>query len=122
VVALIAGVVILGGGAFAGYKLMGGSKTEATQAVVTPVAEPPKAAAEPAKAAPVLDPPPAPPASAAEAKVDAKAAEVASAAPVPGKLDPHQIVPIAKARPIQQRPAPPAAKPPAKPGTPDFGY
>jgi hypothetical protein len=135
-VATIAALVVVGGGAFAGYKLMGnGSDAHTTQAVITPAPEPAKAAApEPAKAPPPADPPPAPP---AEAKgPDAKPGETAaSAAPQQPKLDAHPaaapvaVAPAAKGRPAPPpaapRPAPAPAKAPAKPpgqGTPDFGY
>jgi serine/threonine-protein kinase len=130
---LIGALVVVGGGGFAGYKLMGGaSNAETTQAVVTPTPEPAKAAApEPAKAPQPAEPPPAPP---AEAKgPDAKPTETAaSAAPQQPKLDAHPpvapaAVPVAKARPgAPHPPAPsPAKPPPAKaPGqsAPDFGY
>jgi serine/threonine-protein kinase len=126
-VASIAALVVVGGGAFAGYKLMGsGSNAETTQAVVTPTPPPAKAASPEPPKAPV-DPPPPPPAEPKAA--DAKPAETAaSATPQPANPAPVAAVPAAKARPAAPpppRPAPQPAKPPAKsqgPGAPDFGY
>jgi serine/threonine-protein kinase len=128
-VAAIGALVVLGGGAFAGYKLMGsGSNAETTQAVVTPAPEPAKAASPEPPKAPV-DPPLAPPAEPKAA--DAKPAETAASATPqqpahPGA--PVAAIPAAK-RPVAPapapRPAPAPAKAPAKtPGqaTPDFGY
>ena len=123
-IAAIAALVVLGGGAFAGYKLMGGgAKTETTQAVITATPEPPKAAAEPPKAA-LIDPPPAPPPASPEAKApDAKANETAaSTVAPPPKVDLRAAAPV-RGRPPPPRPGPtPGPKPPAKPGAPDFGY
>jgi hypothetical protein len=118
-IAAIVALAVLGGGAFAGYKLMSGSKTETTQAVITATPETPKAAAEPPRRA--IDPPPAPPPPEAKAP-DAKANETASSAVAP-KVDLRAVAPIAKGRPPAPRPAvAPTPKPPAKQGTPDFGY
>jgi tRNA A-37 threonylcarbamoyl transferase component Bud32 len=121
-IAILGALLVLGGGAFAGFKLVGGSsKTETTQAVITAAATaPPKA--------PVADPPkPAAESPPAETKPsEAKPNDTApSAAPAQPKIEPRAVAPIApKSRPLAPPPAPrpgPAAKSP-KQGTPDFGY
>jgi hypothetical protein len=132
-VAVVGALVVLGGGAFAGFKLVGGSsKTETTQAVITAEPAVPKAAA--AESPKAVEPPPAPPAP--ETKpVEAKPNDTApSAGEVRPPIQPSAVppqpkivaAPVApKARPLQAPPAPkpgaPAPKP-AKQGTPDFGY
>jgi serine/threonine-protein kinase len=125
----IAALVVVGGGAFAGYKLLGSGSSNATnQATVNPPPEPAKAPPpEPAKTVPPAEPPPAP----VEARgTDTKPAETAASAAAPQpKLDAHPAVPaapMAKGRPTPApHPAAPAGKAPTKaaqPGTPDFGY
>jgi eukaryotic-like serine/threonine-protein kinase len=118
-VAIVGTLVVLGGGAFAGYKLLGGSKTETTQAVITAAPEPPKApAAEPPKPAVPVAPPPAP----AEVKAPEPAASATPSAPAKPEARPAPpVAPVMKPRPVAAPQAKPAAKP-AKPGTPDFGY
>jgi serine/threonine-protein kinase len=126
-IATIGALVVVGGGGFAGYKMMGNSSSaQTTQSVVTPTPEPAKAAAPEPPKAPV-DPPPPPPAEPKAA--DAKPAETAaSAQPNLHPAPPVPAAPVGKARPVAAqppRPQPPPSKAPSKspgPGTPDFGY
>jgi hypothetical protein len=128
--AAIGALVVVGGGAFAGFKMMGNSSTETTQAVVTPAPEPAKAAAPQPPKVPVDSPPPPP----AEVKAaDTKPAETAASATPPQPnvhpAPPVAAAPVGKGRPIVAQPAPRPAPQPAKApskapgsGTPDFGY
>jgi serine/threonine-protein kinase len=129
-VAVIGALVVLGGGAFAGFKLVGSSsKTETTQAVITAEPAAPKAAAaEPPKA---VEPPPAPETKPVEAKPNDTAPSAREVRPPvqPSSVPPQPKIVAApvppKARPLQAPPPPKPAGPapkPAKQGTPDFGY
>lgn len=129
--AVVGGLLVLGGGAFAAFKLMGsGTDSSAAAALASaPSAEPVAPAPEPVAKVPPVAPAlsaPAPPAI-AEPAPSASATEAAVApatAPVPEAPKPaaHRVA-AAKpaAKPAAARPAAaPAAKPKQK--TTDFGY
>lgn len=118
-IAVVLGVLVLGGGAFAAFKFMGGPKadTQTTTALTSPAATPTPPPAE------TPPPPPAPtPAATPEAKApEAKPVDTAPSAVPPAKAGAAPVKAAVKAAP-PPRPAAPG-KPAAKPGgTPDFGY
>jgi eukaryotic-like serine/threonine-protein kinase len=119
-IAVVLGILVVGGGAFAAFKFMGGPKadTQTTTALTSPAATP---TPPPAESPP---PPPAPtPAATPEAKApEAKPVDTAPSAVPPAKVGAAPVKAAVKAAPAPRPPAP--GKPAAKPGggTPDFGY
>jgi len=129
--AVVAGLLVLGGGAFAAFKLMGSGTDSGAAAALAPApsAEPPAPAPEPAAKvapAPASEPAPAAPAIAEPAPSASAAPAAAAATPAPvaeAQKPATQRVVAAKpaARPAAGKPAAaPAVKPKLK--TTDFGY
>jgi len=122
-IAVVLGVLVLGGGAFAAFKFMGGPKadTQTTTALTSPASTP----TAPAATAPAAEPPASPtPAAIPEAKApEAKPVDTAPSAVPPAKGGAAPIKAAVKAAP-GPKPAAPSGKPAGKPGggTPDFGY
>jgi serine/threonine-protein kinase len=118
-IAVVVGVLVVGGGAFGAIKMMGSKADNAqtTTALTTPAATP---AAQPAPT------PSAAPAPTPEAKEPEKPADTAAATP-PTPAAPVKPGAVAPVKAAVKAPAPatkPGGKPAGKPGggTPDFGY
>jgi len=128
--AVVGGLLVLGGGAFAAFKLMGSSTDSGAAAALAPAASA-SAAPEPVAkvapaAAPVSVPAPAPAAIAEPAPSASVAPPAVATAPVPEAPKPAAQR-VAAAKPLPRSAAPaakPAAAPAAKPKAKatDFGY
>jgi serine/threonine-protein kinase len=124
-IAAVVGVLVVGGGAFGAFKMMGGSKADNAQ-TTTALATPP-ALTPAAPPAPVPSAAPAPTPEVKEPEV--KPTETAAVTPPP-PVPPTPAKPGAVVAPVKAavKAPPPAAKPGGKPagkpggGTPDFGY
>ena len=119
-IAAVVSLVVIGGG-FGAYKLLGSSAAKTETAVIAQPAAPAKAPEPAASAAPSPAPLP------VEATAEAKPAEAPVASATAGKAPAAAPPPVVRAggrSPTPWRPPPPApTKAPSKgPGTPDFGY
>jgi hypothetical protein len=116
-IAAAVGIVVLGGGGFGIYKVLGSGSTKTETTVIA--AQAPVKAPEPVASAALRSPPP------VEATAETKPAEPAvpsatAAKPVP---TPAPVVRAGgRAVPRPASPAPPSKAPSKGPGTPDFGY
>jgi serine/threonine-protein kinase len=119
-IAAVVGVLVVGGGAFGAFKMMGskGDSAQTTTALTTPPAATPAAQPAPTPSATA----PAPPEVKEPETKPADNAAAAATPAAPGK--PAALAPVKAA----VKAPPPAAKPVGKPagkpggGTPDFGY